>query len=84
MRAMVGASITITLKIKGTIDDLATCVHILPIGENDRKSSPPSHKPCYLSFYHMKYSYHIKYNYHSQPMDLLHHKNIDISAAYLL
>ena len=67
MRAIEGASITITLKIKGTIDDLATCVDILPIGESDRASSPPSHEPCCLSFYHIKYRSHIKYNY--QPTD---------------
>lgn len=33
----------ITVKIKGTIDDLATCAYILPIGKNEGTLSLPSH-----------------------------------------
>ena len=78
MRAMVGTSIIITLKSKGTIDDLATCVHILPIRKNERTLSPPRHQSFYLGFYH------INYNNHNQPMDLLQHKNTEVSPPYLL
>lgn len=75
---MVGTSMIITLKSKGTIDDLATCVHILPIRKNEGTLPPPSHQSYYLRFYH------INYNNHNQPMDLLQHKSTEISPPYLL
>jgi len=49
----VGASTIITLKSKGTIDDLATCAYYLPIGENEGALPPPSHQSAQLGFYHI-------------------------------